>query len=72
LDWVDALRLATEDVMSDPAAPELDDAADGGPRFFTLTDASGTAGPRTSRHLRTSRPSSTGTTGSSGKWCREM
>ena len=39
LDWVDALRAATEDLMSDPAVPGLDYAADGGPRFFTLTYA---------------------------------
>lgn len=39
LDWIDALREATEELMADPATPGVDFAAGRGPRFFTLTYA---------------------------------
>lgn len=39
LSWIERLRVATEDLMADPATPGLDYADDGGPRFFTLTYA---------------------------------
>lgn len=39
LTWIDALRVATEEIMADPRVPGLDYAGDGGPRFFTLTYA---------------------------------
>lgn len=37
--WVEALREATDRLMSDPQAPSMDFAAGTGPRFFTLTYA---------------------------------
>ncbi|MGQ0467006.1 MAG: phytanoyl-CoA dioxygenase family protein [Sporichthyaceae bacterium] len=39
LEWIDALRSATQDLMADPATPGVDFAAGSGPRFFTLTYA---------------------------------
>jgi hypothetical protein len=39
LDWIDALREATDELMADPATPGMDFAAGNGPRFFTLTYA---------------------------------
>ena len=37
LEWIEELRTAIDEVMADPEIPGLDYAADGGPRFFTLT-----------------------------------
>ncbi|MGQ0845566.1 MAG: phytanoyl-CoA dioxygenase family protein [Sporichthyaceae bacterium] len=39
LEWIEALRGATDELMTDPAVPGVDYAAGNGPRFFTLTYA---------------------------------
>jgi|GEM_PF-6887190 len=39
LDWVEALRAATDRLMADDSVPSLDFAAGTGPRFFTLVFA---------------------------------